>query len=624
MIGCRASELKTINDFSSSQVESSKNNDEKEVQKIFTIECKNHKNFEARNYCRKCKQFICINCQCDFNKAANPLKDSVKIHEYTGINELNHQLLSRILNFYQCINNKEKQILLNITIHKTKPCIDHLSMLNRASDFMLKIMQSDIVEDWFAHINKLEFYVQNICQNALRKDTTVEINNQQSISHLCKMKSVENGFTQSNLAQTDGISINQGSKFFKNDFPYGGFSEIGASKDSISLMESLNISPAASNPALRNHLGPNRWIDSVKIDCQSKLSNLNINRHKMVYKSKFGDFGSERSNFTEPSGIASDRNNKIYIADTNNHRVQVFSTDGTYEFSIGGDGRLLYPNRVAIDPVKGNVVVSERSPSHQIQVFTSKGEFVRKFGSKVIQHPRGLTVDNQSRVIVVECKVMRVVIFNESGELISKFTCNKQFQFPNNVAVNDREEIFISDNRLHRIQVFSYKGALLRSIGHENLINYPIGVEIDSRGYLIVADNHNNFNITVFDSKNGNLIEAFESRTKHAQCYDITLSRDGELFMSSKDFRIYQYNYGTSVSSQGCSTSPLPNSSNDSTSESITNSYTFEPLKCSQYQQTDNRIEPIIAGGKKRPVSLSERIVTNSVVVGRKCERDAY
>ena len=47
-----------------------------------------------------------------------------------------------------------------------------------------------------------------------------------------------------------------------------------------------------------------------------------------------------------------------------------------------------------------------RSPTHQIQIYNQYGQFVRKFGANILQHPRGVCVDNKGRIIVVECKVI--------------------------------------------------------------------------------------------------------------------------------------------------------------------------------------------------------------------------
>ena len=49
----------------------------------------------------------------------------------------------------------------------------------------------------------------------------------------------------------------------------------------------------------------------------------------------------------------------------------------------------------------------------QVQIYNQYGQFVRKFGANILQHPRGVCVDNKGRIIVVECKVMRVIIFDQ-------------------------------------------------------------------------------------------------------------------------------------------------------------------------------------------------------------------
>merc|ERR1711928_3709 len=114
-------------------------------------------------------------------------------------------------------------------------------------------------------------------------------------------------------------------------------------------------------------------------------------------------------------------------------------------------------------------------------------------------HPRGVTVDSKGRIIVVECKVMRVIIFDQMGNVLHKFGCSKHLEFPNGVVVNDKQEIFISDN-------------------------------------------HNNFNLTIF-TQDGQLISALESKVKHAQCFDVALLDDGSVVLASKDYRLYVYRY---------------------------------------------------------------------------------
>ncbi|ESP00015.1 hypothetical protein LOTGIDRAFT_178023 [Lottia gigantea] len=271
-----------------------------------------------------------------------------------------------------------------------------------------------------------------------------------------------------------------------------------------------------------------------------------IRRQKMIYHCRFGEFGVLEGQFTEPSGVAVNAQNDIIVADTNNHRIQIFDKEGRFKFQFGEcgkrDGQLLYPNRVSVVKASGDIIVTERSPTHQIQIYNQYGQFVRKFGANVLQHPRGVTVDNKGRIIIVECKVMRVIIFDQYGNVLNKFGCSKHLQFPNSVVVNDKEEIFISDNRAHCVKVFNYQGLYLRQIGGEGVTNYPIGVGINSAGEVLVADNHNNFNLTNF-TQDGQLINALESKVKHAQCFDVALMDDGSVVLASKDYKLYIYKY---------------------------------------------------------------------------------
>lgn len=155
---------------------------------------------------------------------------------------------------------------------------------------------------------------------------------------------------------------------------------------------------------------------------------------------------------------------------------------------------------------------------------------------------------------------MRVIIFDSIGNLLHKFSCSRYLDFPNGVCASRNREILISDNRAHCIKVFSYEGQYLRQIGGEGVTNYPIGVGINTNGDIIVADNHNNFNLTVFDPvslnlnsrriklvififQSGKVLTAYESKVKHAQCFDMALIDDGSVVVASKDYRLYLYRF---------------------------------------------------------------------------------
>lgn len=271
-----------------------------------------------------------------------------------------------------------------------------------------------------------------------------------------------------------------------------------------------------------------------------------IQRQKMKYHRKFGGFGDMKGEFVYPSGLAVNDQNCIIVADRSNRLVQIFDHEGQFKLEFGKpgrkDGQMLYPSRVAVVRMSGDIVVSEPFPTHQIQIYDRNGRFLRKFGSEILRHPGAIAVDPMGQVIVVECKVMRVIIFGQSGAVYHSFDCSMHLRSPNGVAVNYRGEIFISDSRAHCVKVFNYDGVLLRQIGGDGLTNYPIGVCLNRRGEVLVVSNNGFLNVTVF-TQHGQLVGALQSTRTHRPCFDCALMDEDSLIVASEDCHLYVYRY---------------------------------------------------------------------------------
>ena len=97
----------------------------------------------------------------------------------------------------------------------------------------------------------------------------------------------------------------------------------------------------------------------------------------------FGTLGTGPLQFQCPAGIAfHPGTGKVYVADNENHRIQVLNSDLTYLSTFGregsNDGEFSNPFDIATDGV-GNVYVADRY-NHRIQVFTVDGVYLRQFG----------------------------------------------------------------------------------------------------------------------------------------------------------------------------------------------------------------------------------------------------
>jgi hypothetical protein len=83
---------------------------------------------------------------------------------------------------------------------------------------------------------------------------------------------------------------------------------------------------------------------------------------------QWGQSGNEYGDFNQPKGIAIDDNGFIYVADSGNHRVQIFTAYGEFITSLGeyGSGRLSTPEYINF--VNNKILVSDAQAGN-LQVF---------------------------------------------------------------------------------------------------------------------------------------------------------------------------------------------------------------------------------------------------------------
>ena len=129
----------------------------------------------------------------------------------------------------------------------------------------------------------------------------------------------------------------------------------------------------------------------------------------------WGKSGTADGEFNRIRALALGPDGNLYVADSCNHRIQVFTKAGEFVKAIGteGDapGQLKYPYDVAFGP-KGDLYVAERG-NHRVQKFSAAGVSEGVWGGPGRQpgqlaDPWALVVDRKGRVHVIDTENHRV------------------------------------------------------------------------------------------------------------------------------------------------------------------------------------------------------------------------
>jgi len=221
------------------------------------------------------------------------------------------------------------------------------------------------------------------------------------------------------------------------------------------------------------------------------------------WKFDFGSYGSGKGQFKFPLGIDIDTAGEVYVADTGNHRIQVFDLQGNflYLFSTStlSDRAPSDPVDVLFCPVNAYIYVSDND-NHRIKVFNRKGraqfhwgDFGEDYG--YFRYPGIMALNKYNEILVVDVLNTRLQKFTPSGQFLADIgtwgvTEGKLFR-PKGVAVDRRGRIFISDSYMGVIQVFNDTGRVLGVLcrdGRIRRLTTPVGMAFDREGRLLIVE----------------------------------------------------------------------------------------------------------------------------------------
>jgi uncharacterized protein (TIGR03663 family) len=228
--------------------------------------------------------------------------------------------------------------------------------------------------------------------------------------------------------------------------------------------------------------------------------------HGCVDPDGSGPLASGDGQFQEPWGIAVAPDGRVYVADTWNHRIQVFDSNGAFLTKWGQYGQtdspvaLFYgPRDVAVDS-SGRVFVTDTG-NKRVVVFDQDGNLLYQWGGGGVlggyfEEPVGIDTGTDGTIYVADTWNQRVQVFD--GDYVylrdwpvaawyGQSVVNKPY-----LAVDSQDRVYITDPEGYLVAVYSATGDLLATFGSfgydQNSFSLPTGIAVSDAGYIYVTD----------------------------------------------------------------------------------------------------------------------------------------
>lgn len=230
--------------------------------------------------------------------------------------------------------------------------------------------------------------------------------------------------------------------------------------------------------------------------------------------------GATNTRFNLPEAVvASPVDNRIYVADTENNRIQVFTYAGVYQTTLGVDA---YPMDVGVDAAGNLYVARGYTNISDVRQYSSALVHTRTYGTTGVpyltdhQHfytPMGVAVDAAGNIYVGEARGQRLLKLNANGGLLwsvgspgVRGDANNRFRQVEDVDLDASGRVYAVDSGNSRVQVFNTSGGFVATLGQtlnpgggNNQFDQPSGVAVGPDGRIFVADSGNH-RVQVFNA----------------------------------------------------------------------------------------------------------------------------
>lgn len=164
--------------------------------------------------------------------------------------------------------------------------------------------------------------------------------------------------------------------------------------------------------------------------------------------------------FRNPQAVAVDSQGRLYVADTDNHRIVVIGPTGVTERVFGsmgsGSGQLKAPAGVAADSA-GRIWVAD-TDNDRIQRFTAEGDFDLIYGSSgsgigEFTGPRGISISQSGEVYIADTGNQRIAVLGPDASWRRSWGPDTPWQYwwANNSRYSTPSDVWVAGTKVYVI-----------------------------------------------------------------------------------------------------------------------------------------------------------------------------
>ena len=202
---------------------------------------------------------------------------------------------------------------------------------------------------------------------------------------------------------------------------------------------------------------------------------------------------SEKMN--SPVGICISQN-KVFVTQRNGHCINMYELEGKLIKSVGseGNGKAQFKNPIGLDVSdrNNNIYVCDRTNS-RIQILTEELKYHSMLGEYLLRYPLNVKVTGD-RVLVLATSDPCMFVFNSDHALTNRLITKgdgRQTDTPCFFDIDRKYNIIMSDTWNHCVYVFNQEGEQIHKFGKEGQgigeFYRPCGITLDNTGHIIVV-----------------------------------------------------------------------------------------------------------------------------------------